>query len=93
MDVTFTTAPLAATSSSISPRASMTGAKKLIWKTVFQSSSLVSSVLRRPPPGFLGLMAALLTSACSFEPWAFNFSRITAMAAWVSAEEARSTVM
>ena len=41
----------------------MTGAKKLIWNTVFQSSSEVSMVLSLPPPGFLGLIAALLTSA------------------------------
>jgi hypothetical protein len=66
--VTFTTEPLAAFNSSISPRAIMIGAKKLTWKTCVQVSRSVSTLPRREPPGPFGEIAALLTSACSVPP-------------------------
>ena len=50
MEVTLTTAPLAVCNSFNNPRASMMGAKKLIWNTVFQSSSAVSREFMRAPP-------------------------------------------
>ena len=91
--MTLTTAPLAAASSFLRPRASMMGAKKLTWNTVFQSSAEVSIVLSLAPPGFFGLIAALLTSACSFEPCSFSFSFISPIATSRSAMLARSTWM
>jgi hypothetical protein len=67
--VTLTTEPLAAFSSSISPRASMIGAKKLTWNTWLQVSMSVSiEPSRLPPPAAFGEIAALLTSACSSPP-------------------------
>ena len=50
------------------PRASMMGAKKLTWNTVFQSSMAVSMESIRSPPAPLGEIAALLTSARSRPP-------------------------
>ena len=65
IEVTLTTEPLAALSSSSSPRASMIGAKKFTWKMWCQSSREVSIEPSRLPPAALGEIAALLTSACS----------------------------
>src|SRR6516165_3594454 len=65
MEVTLTTEPLAALSSSNRPRASMIGAKKFTRNTWSQTSMVVSSEERRVPPLALGEIAALLTRACS----------------------------
>src|SRR5262249_49008774 len=65
MEVTLTTEPLAALSSSNRPRASMIGAKKFTRNTWSQTSTVVSIEERRVAPLALGEIAALLTSACS----------------------------
>jgi hypothetical protein len=91
MDVTFTTEPLTALSSFISPRASMIGAKKFTWNTWCQTSIVVSSEPSRTPPLPLGEIAALFTSACS--SWLSSRRRISSIAASVLASSARSTWM
>jgi hypothetical protein len=93
MEVTFTTAPLACSSSAISPRASMMGAKKLTWNTCCQSSNGVSMVPSRASASPFGEIPALLTSALRRPPCAFRRSRISGMARSVSAALARSTWM
>jgi hypothetical protein len=93
MELTLTTAPDAASSSSIRPRASMMGAKKLTWNTCCQSSIGVSREESRLPPSPFGETAALLTSAFSCEPCARNRSLISAMARMVLSVSARSTWM
>ena len=90
----MTTAPLAASSSSSSPRASMIGAKKLIWNTVLPVlDRRCRSCRAATPPGPLGEIAALLTSASRRLSWALSRSRISPIAERGPAGSARSTWM
>jgi hypothetical protein len=89
--VTFTTDPLAAFNSSISPRASAIGAKKLTLNTCVQASTSVSIVPMREPPRPFGEIAALLTSACNCP--SVSRERISLTARSVSLWSARSTWM
>ena len=72
----------------------MMGAKKLIWNTVFQSASSVSRVLSRAATGLLGADGGVVDERMELRALRLQLlASCTAMAAWVSAEEARSTMI
>ena len=81
IEVTFTTLPCAALSSSKSPRASNAVANRFTLNTFCQVAKSVANTPMRFPPGSFGEIPALFTSANNLPPdsGSATFARICAM--------------